>query len=261
MKSILDIMFIPKCIGCGNILNTENSKVLCADCNLKYESETKRECPVCKLKADMCRCVPSKLHDTDKIQNIQILKTAFYFPSENTVSKKLIYTLKKKKLKYIETFFAESLAKNLKALFESSGIDISCYNITYPPRSKENIIKYGFDHCKILAKLVAKYTGAEFVSAFKNNDRAEQKTLSREERLENTKNVFKPRGTIIQGKHFIILDDVITTGSTISSAAKTLKENGALSVFPAAIMMNAPKKLNDKSNYKIEPSTKPWFLD
>ena len=50
------------------------------------------------------------------------------------------------------------------------------------------------------------------------------------ERQENVKNAFKVNKNCIYGKNILLIDDVITTGATISECAKTLKENGANTV-------------------------------
>ena len=55
-----------------------------------------------------------------------------------------------------------------------------------------------------------------------------QKTLSREERYENIKDAFKVvEEKQVYGRKFILIDDVITTGATLSECIKVLKKSGA----------------------------------
>ncbi|HEX5646141.1 MAG TPA: ComF family protein, partial [Nitrospira sp.] len=59
-----------------------------------------------------------------------------------------------------------------------------------------------------------------------------QTTLSRRERLNNLRGAFAvPRPTSIAGKHILLIDDVLTTGTTVNVCAKTLRKAGAGHVF------------------------------
>ena len=55
-------------------------------------------------------------------------------------------------------------------------------------------------------------------------DRPHQQGLSREERLDNIKDAFSLTD-LPPSKHLIIFDDVVTTGSTVASAARLLITN------------------------------------
>ena len=63
-----------------------------------------------------------------------------------------------------------------------------------------------------------------------------QKTLTREERLQNAKGAFgcKP-GTDLSGKRVLLVDDIITTGATASACALALLEAGADDVTAVAV--------------------------
>ncbi|OUL59736.1 ComF family protein [Pseudoalteromonas ulvae] len=56
-----------------------------------------------------------------------------------------------------------------------------------------------------------------------------QTTLTKKQRKQNLKSAFKCE-TNLQGKKITIIDDVITTGATINSAADCLKQAGAIHV-------------------------------
>jgi ComF family protein len=55
--------------------------------------------------------------------------------------------------------------------------------------------------------------------------------LSREQRRENVRGVFRGNGTQIRGKTILLLDDVATTGSTLISGADALLAAGASQVY------------------------------
>ena len=63
-----------------------------------------------------------------------------------------------------------------------------------------------------------------------------QTKLSAEKRQRNVEGAFSLRGTnLIAGKKVILVDDVITTGSTMNSCASVLKEAGAKKIVGIAL--------------------------
>lgn len=63
-----------------------------------------------------------------------------------------------------------------------------------------------------------------------------QKQLTREERLANTKGAYACRpGTDLAGKRVLLVDDIITTGATVSACAMALLQAGAVEVTAAAV--------------------------
>ena len=65
-------------------------------------------------------------------------------------------------------------------------------------------------------------------------DNPPQSGLSRKERVKNVRNIFEA-GSLRGFRHFIIVDDVITTGSTIGEMAKILKKKGAKKILAISI--------------------------
>ncbi len=56
----------------------------------------------------------------------------------------------------------------------------------------------------------------------------------RTERMQNLRNAFRLRtGQDVQGSRVLLVDDVLTTGSTLSECARVLKNGGATSVYAA----------------------------
>jgi phosphoribosylpyrophosphate synthetase len=61
-----------------------------------------------------------------------------------------------------------------------------------------------------------------------------QTALDRAERMENLHNAFRLRkNTDVRGLRVLLIDDVLTTGSTLSECALVLKRAGASSVYAA----------------------------
>jgi competence protein ComFC len=61
-----------------------------------------------------------------------------------------------------------------------------------------------------------------------------QTALDRAERMENLHNAFRLRKNAdVRGLRVLLVDDVLTTGSTLSECARILKRSGAISVHAA----------------------------
>ena len=62
------------------------------------------------------------------------------------------------------------------------------------------------------------------------------KELTRAERLANKKDAYACRpGTDLSGKRVLLVDDIITTGATVSACALALQQAGAYEITAAAV--------------------------
>ncbi len=83
-----------------------------------------------------------------------------------------------------------------------------------------------------------------------------QKTLTREERLRNVRGAYAVRpGTDLGGKRLLLVDDVITTGATVSACALALLEAGAVEV--AAFCLAADEELPKEKRTPAQGGQKP----
>ncbi len=99
------------------------------------------------------------------------------------------------------------------------------------PMSNKTRRERGFNQTEELCSVVSKISNGEIKVLNileKIKDTAHQTKLSREERLQNMKNTMKAKiGNYKIGNYlFIIIDDVYTTGATISEARRALREAG-----------------------------------
>lgn len=107
--------------------------------------------------------------------------------------------------------------------------------ITTVPLHLFSRLKRGYNHSEVLAKGIAKQEGNIFHNILrKSRITKHQARLGRSERLRNVRNSFSLREKYrkaIDGKDIILVDDVISTGSTANECAGLLKKNGAKRVF------------------------------
>jgi len=110
------------------------------------------------------------------------------------------------------------------------------------PRSKKNYIDIGHDQSYELCKRISKITNIEYSSCLINNGKKEQKTLTHKQRLQNAKSTFsfdRNKREDVKGKNVILIDDLVTTGATVTRCAVLLKRNYAQSVSVISIGKSA----------------------
>ena len=135
-------------------------------------------------------------------------------------------------LKYKKDFSAGDILSDLLSDYIKDNIEYDNYVLSYIPLPKKSMKKRGFNQCEYIAKKVSEKLNIGVIEILiKYKDTSEQKTLNKHERSNNVKGAFKIKnGTNISSYNIILIDDVITTGSTMMEAYKILQENSAKSI-------------------------------
>lgn len=103
--------------------------------------------------------------------------------------------------------------------------------ITFVPASKAAFRHRGFDHCELIARELAEHIGEDCVCTLDRPATHDQRALSGRDRIENLKAGFNANGGTVEGKSLLLVDDVLTTGSTLCAATDSLLAAGAQKVF------------------------------
>ena len=132
----------------------------------------------------------------------------------------------------------EPLAQELLALSELSGASGSCYLAPAPSRI-QNFAKRGFQPSLLLARqLVKKVPNAKVLNCLLlSSGVLDQVGLSSAERISNLEGSMRLNQSV-SGKTVFLVDDVVTTGATITEAWKTLSLGGAI-VLGALVISEA----------------------
>jgi ComF family protein len=102
------------------------------------------------------------------------------------------------------------------------------------PLSAKRRIERGFNQAEVIAEYVAKVIGAEYKpDSLRRKLHADRNRamMDRKARELTVRNAFEVANRDdIDGKKVLVVDDVLTSGATVSACAKVLKRNGAASV-------------------------------
>lgn len=232
------IVFPSGCVFCGEPVNSESGG-FCENCRKEFILERECTCPRCGKKATLC-CCPVCYLKNRFFQN-EIAVVCRFYNSDHTseaakMTRQLILQLKREGNEEIAEILSADPALRVAMLLNRNGEDCREWIVTYVPRNRNNLLKYGFDHGALLAEAIAKRLGCSTVPIFSRSSGEMQKELDAEERYGNAvQGLTIKKDSIIPGGKYIIVDDIITTGATIASASQLLFENGASVVLPVAV--------------------------
>ena len=116
---------------------------------------------------------------------------------------------------------------------EVVGDNIRGYDALVPvPSSFGSILRRGYAPAEYIAREISRRSGVRVVTALSASvEKEEQKHLRKAERKKNARSSFVlSDGKNIRGKKILLIDDICTTGATLSACAELLREAGAAEV-------------------------------
>lgn len=101
------------------------------------------------------------------------------------------------------------------------------------PLHKKRLIARGYNQAKELAEELSKLTGIPVEDSVleRTKNTLPQKLTDRRGRQINMKKAFIVRENVVKFRRIVLIDDIFTTGSTIDSAAFSLKASGVSEVY------------------------------
>ncbi len=191
IESVLDLLATTNCIVCGN---KSFGKRLCPDCEVFL---SKPPAPV-----------------TKRVNNHDI----WYFGFYEEKLRDLILSYK--------FHNHHSLCSDLAKLANSIIIthNVSFDIITYVPATKSAKKKRGYDHVELIAKQLSKLVEKPWIKSMEAVRETDQlKTMDRKEAVRGKFDILEDTSRFLANKKVLLIDDVLTTGSTMEEASKILK--------------------------------------
>ena len=133
--------------------------------------------------------------------------------------------------RYLAYLLAEEMIKTL-----SNGLEEELVNpvICFVPATEQSKKERGYNQAEELAEIFAEKTGIEYIPDLlqKTRETRAQKRMTAMERIENVSGAYRVHKRVeCREKTVILIDDVMTTGSTGTECARILKNAGASKVI------------------------------
>jgi len=146
------------------------------------------------------------------------------------IARRLILNLKYHNRRQVVSVLVELLAQRVTQRIPNIGI--VCDVVTWAPTSTARVRRRGHDQAELLARRLAKVLDVPCRRLLIKTSSNVQTGASREERLRGS--VFSARKLGVNS-HVMVVDDVVTTGTTLRCAADALRKAGVCQVTCVAV--------------------------
>lgn len=221
------LLFPPVCVFCGTGRVTSDSSV-CESCSRDIEFVEDPICNLCGLP------VPGLQSGSQRRCGKCLQHKPLYDKARFSVYYSRVIRRGILKFKFQNSLFlGETLSSYLIKTFQEHFLNENLDAIIPIPVHNRRLVRRGYNQCAILARKLGNKVNLEVLTNTLNKtvNTIPQARLKRKQRIENVKGSFSVRNPEeIRGKRLLLLDDVFTTGSTISEASRTLIKHEAKSV-------------------------------
>jgi competence protein ComFC len=212
----IDLVYPPFCAGCGS-----KGARWCPHCQQTVRLVTPPICKCCGREQDtvgLCPwCQSSRPHFTS-------LRSWGYFEGP---LREAIHALKYRR----DIGLGEVLSRPLIDMLVESIWPVDL--IVPVPLGVARLKERGYNQSGLIARPLAWGTGLRYSprALARVRETRTQVGLSLDQRKENVRGAFQARSNMVAGKNVLIVDDVMTTGSTLEACALALLQAGAMEVY------------------------------
>jgi competence protein ComFC len=211
LSALMDLLFPPRCIFCREVI--PSGAQICKKCGeeISHINAVKYMNVPEAGKAILC-IVP--------------------YPYSGQVRQSII-RFKFQGQKQFASFYGEKIGE----LIQKSKLNLQFDVITSVPISAQRRKLRGYNQSELIARTVAGQIDLPYRDyLIKTTDNKEQHKLSEKERLKNVRGVYRSlHQEEFFGKRILLVDDIVTTGATLSECALVLLRGGAKEVSCAAV--------------------------
>ena len=221
LDCVVNLLYPRVCAACGDPL-LKDEQTVCLKCRYllpKTGYELNPDNPLAQMFYGRVR--------------FHAVTACFFFAKKGRVQH-LIHELKYKGNKDAGIFLGQQLGASIKDAPLFQGIDYLIPVPLHPKREK----KRGYNQSLMIAKGISEVTGIPIGEKFliRAVNTATQTKKNKEERYQNVKDIFQlQNGKALEGKHILIIDDVLTTGATLESCAHKFENVAGITISAATV--------------------------
>lgn len=206
-------LFAPHtCLGCG----VEEDRLLCEGCMASL--------PLVPSRCYRCKAVTEDYAVCATCRPTTPLRQVLVYTHHRDLAKELVHRMKYERAQAGIVEAAEVVREMLPALPADS-------ILTHIPTATRRVRQRGYDHAHILAANVSRKSNRMHKTLLARLGQAHQVGSGRTVRLQQIEHAFRVvRPDAVKGKHIVLVDDVLTSGATLETAARELRRAGAARV-------------------------------
>lgn len=222
--SLLDLIYPPICLGCEEEMDRG---LVCHECLQEIRSQGPLLCTI--------------EQEEGQSPLVKILSLGYYTRPLN----RLIHELKYNGKRSLAPILGQELSRALSSDPLMRSADHLVPIPLHPARQRER----GYNQAELLARAISRFSNIPLLDCLERcrNTRS-QIALNDAQRRANVKDAFKlKKGFDPSGGWLILVDDVLTTGATISEAARVLRSAGARLIYGLVVARDEAPSHRSKS--------------
>lgn len=219
LDKLISLISPHHCVVCSDIADG-----MCKKCMLQLKPFNLHNCILCGygLNTGNRCCSSCELANVNQLITVKMSKDL----------RKLLHEYKYNNKRAFCKVLAQIVSNNIDNTGRSYII------VPLPPSSKHRRQR-GYDHILNIVRHLSKMTNCEYEMVLKRKTNFRQVGADRQTRFIQAENAFISRYPLSPDRTYIIFDDVITTGATITSAVRALRSGGARKIQILAITHRA----------------------
>ena len=228
VRGLVSLFYPPLCVACA--ADVEPGQYLCASCD---EKAPRIKAPFCaKCSEPFAGAISGSFACANCAHRVLHFDAAVAAYRSRGLVRRLVHEFKYDRQLHLRHPIAQWLCQTMNdPRLRGRHFDVIVPVPLHPARERER----GFNQAKLLAETFSARSDIPLRPALERiRYTTTQTAFDRAERMQNLHNAFRLRKKIgVRDLHVLLIDDVLTTGSTLSECARILKAAGAISVHAA----------------------------
>lgn len=220
---VLEFFYPSYCLGCGESLQYSHRELFC---------------PLCHMSFHISDCHLNNHHPLKRRLREQfpfdLILSKYRYPNKSRTIEGLIRGFKYENLKYIGFQEGQKYGTVIQPFLYQAGVSI----LVPVPLHRRKRMKRGYNQSIEWSKGISSTTGIQMSDRLVHRIKytQSQTLLDKKGRMKNLEKAFRVTAhksglSEQQNHHFLLLDDVVTSGATLTELAKTIKASFPMSRF------------------------------
>jgi competence protein ComFC len=223
----LDLLFPPACAGCGRA-----GSRWCPECASTVQHPIEPICEICGVPLEGAGTLCGECRANRPCYSALRSWSVFDGPVRNA-----LHRLKYRRDLGLGDALTAGLVEYLRWLHWT--VDL----VVPVPLGKGRLSERGYNQVALIARPLSMAMRLAYApdALIRGQETRSQVGLTRAQRQENVRNAFRANQARVTGRIVLLMDDVATTGSTLSSCAQAVRAAGARDVFAFTVSRAVPR--------------------